>query len=257
MEGHKWRVGVEHCRALEHSLTASVDIQHLEVPSHTTYHLLDCDLKLEEKNSFLIVLLASLTWAPDCEEEHARIVTCGVERPCGAIAVDRDVVSVVGGQSVNRAPASSPASHRVGRDSHGGVVDPHLDVSSLLLEQSLWRGLLRLGDLAELIVVAIVEVAVALVARVEALLGVGGGVGGQLGVVQGGRLPVRPLLLLLLLVGVVDPGLVGHRDSSLVLRSRQVFIPARGFGGLVERIKRRKRHYETHSRQPLKTYKLI
>ena len=132
-------------------------------------------------------------------------------------------------------------------------------MSSLLLEQSLWRGLLRLGDLAELIVVAIVEVAVALVARVEALLGVGSGVGGQLGVVQGGRLPVRPLLLLLLLllVGVVDPGLVGHRDSSLVLGSRQVFIPARGFGGLVERIKRRKRHYEAHSRQPLKTDKLI
>ena len=130
-------------------------------------------------------------------------------------------------------------------------------MSSLLLEQSLWGGLLRLGHLAELVVVAIVEVAVALVApRVEALLGVGSGVGGQLGVVQGGRLPVRPLLLLLL-VGVVDPGLVGHRDSSLVLRSRQVFIPARGFGGLVERIKRRKRHYETHSRQPLKTYKLI
>ena len=128
-------------------------------------------------------------------------------------------------------------------------------MSSLLLEQSLWRGLLRLGDLAELIVVAIVEVAVALVARVEALLGVGSGVGGQLGVVQGGRLPVRPLLLLL--VGVVDPGLVGHRDSSLVLGSRQVFIPARGFGGLVERIKRRKRHYEAHSRQPLKTDKLI
>jgi len=150
---------------------------------------------------------------------------CGVERPCRAIAVDRDVVSVVGGQRVNRAPASSPASHRVGRDSHGRVVDPHLDVSSLLLEQSLWSGLLRLGDLAELIVVAIVEVAVALVARVEALLGVGSGVGGQLGVVQGGRLPVRPLLLLLLLVGVVDPRLVGHRDSSLVLRSRQVFIP--------------------------------
>jgi len=149
---------------------------------------------------------------------------CRVERPCRAIAVDRDVVSVVGGQSVDRAPASSPASHRVGRDSHGRVVDPHLDVSSLLLEQSLWCGLLRLGDLAELIVVAIVEVAVALVARVEALLGVGSGVGGQLGVVQGGRLPVRPLLLLLL-VGVVDPGLVGHRDSSLVLRSRQVFIP--------------------------------
>ena len=240
-----------------HSLTACGDVQHLEVSSHTTYHLLDCDLKLEEKNSFLIVLLASLTWAPDCEEEHARIVTCGVERPCRAIAVDRDVVSVVGGQCVNRAPASSPASHRVGRDSHGGVVDPHLDVSSLLLEQSLWRGLLRLGDLAELVVVAIVEVAVALVApRVEALLGVGSGVGGQLGVVQGGRLPVRPLLLLLL-VGVVDPGLVGHRDSSLVLRSRQVFIPARGFGGLVERIKRRKRHYEAHSRQLLKTYKLI
>ena len=129
-------------------------------------------------------------------------------------------------------------------------------MSSLLLEQSLWRGLLRLGDLAELVVVAIVEVAIALVARVEALLGVGSGVGGQLGVVQGGRLPVRPLLLLLL-VGVVDPRLVGHRDSSLVLGSRQVFIPARGFGGLVERIKRRKRHYETHSRQPLKTYKLI
>ena len=254
MEGHIWRVGVEHCRAVEHSLTASGDVPHLEVPSHTTYHLLDCDLKLEEKNSFLIVRLASLTWAPDCEEEHARIVTCGVERPCRAIAVDRDVVSVVGGQSVNRAPASSPASHRVGRDSHGAVVDPHLDVSSLLLEQSLWCWLLRLGDLAKLIVVAIVEVAVALVAWVEALLGVGSGVGGQLGVVQGGRLPVCPLLLLLL-VGVVDPGLVGHRDSSLVLRSRQVFIPARGFGGLVERIKRRKRHYEAHSRQPLKTDK--
>ena len=126
-------------------------------------------------------------------------------------------------------------------------------MSSLLLEQSLGCGLLRLGDLAELIVVAIVEVAVALVARVEALLGVGSGVGGQLGVVQGGRLPVRPLLLLLLLVGVVDPGLVGHRDSSLVLGSRQVFIPARGFGGLVAWIKRRKRHYETQSRQPLKT----
>ena len=114
---------------------------------------------------------------------------------------------------------------------------------------------MRLGHLAELIVVAIVEVAVALVAWVEALLGVGSGVGGQLGVVQGGRLPVRPLLLLLLLVGVVDPGLVGHRDSSLVLGSSQVFIPARGFGGLVERIKRRKRHYEAHSRQPLKTDK--
>ena len=49
MKGHIWRVAGEHCRPVEHSLTASGDVQHLEVPSHTTYHLLDCDLKLEEK----------------------------------------------------------------------------------------------------------------------------------------------------------------------------------------------------------------
>ena len=53
MKGHIWRVAGGHCRAVEHSLTASGDVQHLEVPSHTTYHLLDCDLKLEEKKLFL------------------------------------------------------------------------------------------------------------------------------------------------------------------------------------------------------------
>ena len=39
---------------------------------------------------------ASLTQALGCEGEHARIVTCRVERPCRAIAVDGDVVPVVG-----------------------------------------------------------------------------------------------------------------------------------------------------------------
>ena len=46
MKGHIWRVGLEHCRAVKHSLTASGDVPHLEVPSHTTYHLLEKKLFL-------------------------------------------------------------------------------------------------------------------------------------------------------------------------------------------------------------------
>ena len=145
----------------------------------------------------------------------------------------------------------SPATHRVGGDPHRAVIHSHLDVRPLLLQQSCWRCcLLWLGNLSKLIVVAIVDVPVALVRRVEALLlVVGGGVGRQLGVVEGGHVPIA-LLLLVLLVGVVHPGLVGHSDPPLlVLWPCRVFIPAR-VGGLVERIKRRKQRYEPH-RLPL------
>ena len=82
---------------------------------------------------------------------------------------------------------------------------------------------------------------VALVRRVEALLAVGSGVGRQLGVVEGGHLPVA---LVLLLMGVVHPGLVGHCDPSLVLWACRVFIPAR------ERVTGADKEEETTLRDP-------
>ena len=115
----------------------------------------------------------------------------------------------------------------------------------LLLQQSRWRCLLWLSNLSKLIV-AIVDVPIALVCWVEALLVVGGGVGRQLCVVEGGHVPVGValLLVLLLLVGVVHPRLVGHSDPPLVLWPCRVFIPAR------ERISGADKEEETTLRGP-------